>query len=135
MKNSSSIDYPCIMSQNLYLYYVGGSSVMVSFLIIYSERVWRSISFNRYRDFSKGSILLLIQNSWHWKPLIVYIMNYRTIHTNKYPWLSIYHPSTMILFVWGMTISILDSLGANNPKICRQVGITLTPTLGISYDL
>ena len=41
----------------------------------------------------------------------------------------------MVLFVLGMTTSLMNALVTKSYKLCRQIELTLTPTLRISSDI
>ena len=82
-----------------------------------------------------------IEELWRSSKGINYVVDFKTtalktlngcrneLQANSYQeisQLSIRPSFTMILFVWGITTSLMNSLGAKSSKICSQVGITST---------
>ena len=81
--------------------------------------------------------MLLLQKPQCQKHRMVAIINHRQIHTNNYPYLRTCYPPKMLLLLLGMKTYLMNELGGNNSKICRQVGrISATPaTLWSIYAL
>ena len=65
------------------------------------------------------------------------MINHILIHTNNSPHLTTCSPSIILFSVWGMTSSLMNSLGVKDCKICRQVNITsiIPVVLGIISDI